>query len=68
LRETKATKIISSRKKSSDQLSLKIKKAWGDVIEDRGSQITLLAEDIEYADSTGRVATAISHPEARRQL
>jgi phosphomannomutase len=36
-------KIISSLKKASDESGLKAEKAWGDVIEDRGSQITFSA-------------------------
>jgi phosphomannomutase len=36
-------KIISSLKKAIDQSGLKAEKVWGDVIEDRGSQITFSA-------------------------
>jgi phosphomannomutase len=33
-------KIVTSLRKASDQLSLKSQKVWGEVIDDRGSQIT----------------------------
>ena len=36
-------KIISSLKKAIDQSGLKAEKVWGEVIEDRGSQITYSA-------------------------